>query len=147
MAGNRRPRLGGTGHDWVRCILTNHCRRCDVHPVHSLSPAWRLREGSMAKRGRTKTNHTMTPEKFTLDAITTLREGVYKGIHTVYSGFNEAFRLQFPDLDPIVETKKLSELGKIVIRVVRGGAIIYRPGDAPAVPNKGDEVLKRMGLR
>ena len=88
----------------------------------------------------------ITPEQFILKAITSLRNEGYNGIHTVYSGFNEAFRLKFPGMDPIMETKKMELQGKIVVRFVRGGAILYLPDEAPKVPNKGEEVLKRMGL-
>lgn len=104
----------------------------------------------MAQKARTRQaktqGKTITPEQFVLTAIQTLREGTYKGIHTVYSGFNEAFRLKFPELDPIAVTKQMAATGQIEVRVVRGGAIIYLKGDAPAIASKGADVLKRMGL-
>jgi len=68
---------------------------------------------------------------FIVRAIKKLRKPPYKGIHTVYSGFNQAFRDYF-DKDPVEVTKKLVEEGKFVIRPVRGGVSLYLPEDAPA---------------
>jgi hypothetical protein len=76
----------------------------------------------------------LTPLQFTLKAIEVLRTGQYKGIHSVYSGFNAAFRKYF-NTDPIVATKQLSESGKIAVRFARGGAILYNITDAPVVGN------------
>jgi hypothetical protein len=47
--------------------------------------------------------------------------------HTVFSGFNRKFREYFPDLDPVVETKRLEVAGKLSLRLVRGGVILSRP--------------------
>lgn len=68
---------------------------------------------------------------FIVRAIKKLRKSPYKGIHTVYSGFNQAFRDYF-DKDPVEITKKLVEDGKFVTRPVRGGVTLYLPEDAPA---------------
>src|ERR1700674_2592424 len=90
----------------------------------------------------------LTPEQFVIRAIESLRNAdKSKGIHTVFSGFNEAFRKYFPGQDPVAVTNQLSEDGKIVIRYVRGGAMIYKPDDAPP-PRGGDagEALRKMGL-
>ena len=40
-------------------------------------------------------------EEFIKKAIVSLRKGNYKGIHTVYSGFNEAFKDYYPGINPI----------------------------------------------
>jgi hypothetical protein len=69
------------------------------------------------------------PEAFVMDAIVRLRTGNYTGIHTVYSGFNAAFREVFPDVDPVQFTRELSEAGKLVIKPIRGGALITRRQD------------------
>jgi len=88
----------------------------------------------------------MTVEEFIMKAIEKLRDPKYKGIHTVFSGFNEAFRKYFPNLDPVKETKRLAREGKIVIRPVKGGAIIYKAEEAPYFTDRGREALKKMGL-
>ncbi len=43
-------------------------------------------------------------------------------------------------------TNKLAQEGKIVIRPVKGGVMLYLPDDAPEAKNIGDEALKKMGL-
>ena len=69
--------------------------------------------------------------EFIVRAIKKLRKPPYKGIHSVYSGFNRAFRDYFQK-DPIETTTKLSEEGRIVTRPVKGGVMIYLPEEAPA---------------
>jgi hypothetical protein len=90
----------------------------------------------------------LTPEQFILQAIVRLRSpgSKFKGIHSVYSGFNEAFRTYFPGEDPVTWTKKLEMEGKIVTRPVRGGVMLYRPEDAPPPRTRGSDALKKMGL-
>lgn len=85
-------------------------------------------------------------EDFVKKAIVSLRKEGYKGIHTVYSGFNEAFKKYFEGEDPVKATNQLASEGKIVIRPVKGGVMLYLPEDAPAVKGQGDEALKKMGL-
>jgi hypothetical protein len=67
---------------------------------------------------------------FIVRAIKKLRTPPYKGIHSVYSGFNQAFRDYF-DGDPVKATNRLAQEGKIVTRPVKGGALLYLPEDAP----------------
>jgi len=81
-------------------------------------------------------------EDFALRAIEKLRKPGWKGIHTVYSGFNAAWR-EYYGTDPVVGTKRLVEQGKLSSTPARGGAMIYLP--------KGKEdastgTLKKMGL-
>ena len=83
----------------------------------------------------------MDHEEFTKKAIVSLRKEGYKGIHTVYSGFNDAFKKYFPGENPIEVTKKLADEGKIVIRPVKGGVMIYLPEDAPAQASRGEDAL------
>ncbi|MCC6345581.1 MAG: hypothetical protein IT388_00175 [Nitrospirales bacterium] len=85
-------------------------------------------------------------EEFVRKAIVSLRKEGYKGIHTVYSGFNEAFKKYFEGENPIEITNRLSEEGKIVIRPVKGGVMLYLPEEAPAAKGQAEEVLKKMGL-
>ncbi len=86
----------------------------------------------------------LTQAEFVKKAIVSLRKNPYKGIHSVYSGFNEAFRSYFNE-DPIKWTNQLSAEGVIEIRPARGGVMLYLPGEAP-VRSTGKDVLKKMGL-
>ena len=88
----------------------------------------------------------LSHEEFVKKAIVNLRKGGYKGIHTVYSGFNEAFKKYFEGENPVEVTNKLAQEGKIVIRPVKGGVMLYLPEDAPGAGNTAEDVLKKMGL-
>ncbi len=90
----------------------------------------------------TKLSH----EEFIKKAIVSLRKDNYKGIHTVYSGFNNAFKKYYDGENPIDVTNKLAQEGKIVIRPVKGGVMLYLPEDAPQTKNAGEDALKKMGL-
>jgi hypothetical protein len=87
----------------------------------------------------------LTYEEFVKQAILKLRTGDYKGIHTVYSGFNEAFRKYFDGANPIEITTQLAQEKKIVIRPVKGGVMLYLPEDVPQT-SIAEQVLKKMGL-
>jgi len=58
-------------------------------------------------------------EEFVVRAIKKLR-GKYRGIHTVFSGFNEAFRQYFGE-DPRPVTQEMAAKGVLEIRPVKGG--------------------------
>lgn len=88
----------------------------------------------------------LSKEEFIKQAIVKLRKEGYKGIHTVYSGFNEAFKKYYPGENPIETTTKVASEGKIVIRPVRGGVMLYLPEDAPAQGRTAEEALKKMGV-
>ena len=88
----------------------------------------------------------LSHEEFIRKAIVSLRKENFKGIHTVFSGFNNAFKKYFEGENPVEVTNKLAEEGKIVIRPVKGGVMIYMPEDAPASRDSADEALKKMGL-
>jgi hypothetical protein len=79
---------------------------------------------------------------FIVRAIKKLRKPPYKGIHSVYSGFNRAFREYF-DKNPVEVTNRLAEEGKIVTRPVKGGVMLYIPEEAPA-PRGGEGVLQKI---
>ena len=89
-----------------------------------------------------KLNH----EEFVKKAIVSLRKEGYKGIHTVYSGFNDAFKKYFEGENPIDATNKLAQEGKIAIRPVKGGVMLYLPEDSPSGASSASEALKKMGL-
>jgi len=88
----------------------------------------------------------LSHEEFIRKAIVSLRKDGYKGIHTVYSGFNEAFKKYFPGEDPVTVTNGLAKQGKLTVRPVRGGVMLYLPEDSPSKGQTADEVLKKMGL-
>lgn len=94
-----------------------------------------IKEAAMTEEGKPK----LTEEEFVRKAVKKLR-GKYKGIHTVYSGFNTAFKEYF-GTNPIEATQRLSSEGKINIRPVKGGVMIYLPEDAP---NTTENVLKKI---
>jgi len=86
-------------------------------------------------------------DEFVKKAIVSLRKEGYKGIHSVYSGFNEAFKKYFDGENPVEVTNKLALEGKIVIRPVKGGVMLYLPEEAPATKSSADEALKKMGIK
>ena len=69
---------------------------------------------------------------------------VYPGLHTVYSGFNDAFRATFPNDNPVEATKALEEKGLITLRGCRGGSMLYIGDVIP--DSKGGKALEKMGL-
>ena len=87
----------------------------------------------------------LSHEEFIKQAIVKLRTGNFKGIHSVYSGFNEAFKKYFEGEDPVNVTNKLAKEGKLVIRPTKGGVVLYLPEEAPQLV-RADHALKKMGL-
>ena len=51
----------------------------------------------------------LTPEEFVLKAIERLRVPPYKGIHSVFSGFNEVFSEYFPLLGLVDFTTQIAK--------------------------------------
>ena len=88
----------------------------------------------------------LSHEEFVKKAIVSLRKEGYKGIHSVYSGFNEACKKYFAGENPVEVTNKLASEGEIVIRPVKGGVMLYLPEEAPASKSSADEALKKMGI-
>lgn len=95
----------------------------------------KLEEVSMQQEDKPK----LTEEEFIRKAIKKLR-GNYKGIHSVYSGFNQAFKEYF-GTNPVETTQRLVKEGKLSIRPVKGGVLLYLPEDAP---NSPENVLKKI---
>ena len=87
----------------------------------------------------------LSPEEFVIKAIERLRVPPYKGIHSVFSGFNAAFREYFPLLDPVDFTNQLVKEGKIVIRPVLKGVILYKTEDVPKASSVKDALNKITG--
>jgi len=82
----------------------------------------------------------LTEEEFVLQAIKRLRKEPFRGIHSVYSGFNEAFRKYF-GTNPVEVTTKLAAEGKIETRLFKGGVMLFLPGEAPKRPT-AEEVIQ-----
>jgi hypothetical protein len=85
-------------------------------------------------------------EEFIRRAIVSLRKEGYKGIHSVYSGFNSAFKKYFNGENPVEVTNRLAQEGKIVVRPVKGGVMLYLPEEVAASRDSADEALRKMGL-
>src|SRR3989304_10431625 len=84
----------------------------------------------------------LTEEEFVIQAIKKLRKDPYRGIHSVYSGFNEAFRKYF-GTNPIEATSRLAAEGKIEPRPFKGGVMLFLPGEAPESPPV-EEIIKMI---
>lgn len=84
----------------------------------------------------------ISEEEFVVRAIKKLRKPPYKGIHSVYSGFNQAFRDYFCR-NPVEVTTRLAQEGTIVTRPVRGGVMLYLPDEAP-VAKGSKSVLEKI---
>jgi hypothetical protein len=82
----------------------------------------------------TEEERKLTEEEFVVQAIKKLRKEPFRGIHSVYSGFNEAFRKYF-GTNPVEETSRLAAAGKIETRPFKGGAMLFLPGEAPKRPS------------
>jgi hypothetical protein len=87
----------------------------------------------------------LSHEEFVYLAIQKLRTGNFRGIHSVFSGFNEAFKLYFKGENPIDVTGQLADVGKIVLRPTKRGVMLYFPGEAQE-SSRGETALKKMGL-
>jgi hypothetical protein len=85
-------------------------------------------------------NQRISEYDFVVRAIKKLRKPPYKGIHSVYSGFNKAFKDYF-NKNPVEVTNQLAQEGKIAIRPVRGGVMLYLPEDSPS---SGGSVLAEI---
>ncbi len=87
----------------------------------------------------------LSSEEFIRLAVVRLRNGNFKGIHSVYSGFNEAFKKYFEGADPVQITTEFAGAGKLVIRPAKNGVMLYLPEDAPQ-GDRADRALRKMGL-
>ena len=73
--------------------------------------------------------------KFIKNAILKLRDmKKSNGIHSVYSGFNQAFRSYYNE-DPVKVVNDLAEEGIVEIQMRKGGVMLYIAGESPNVNN------------
>ncbi|HMK51202.1 MAG TPA: hypothetical protein VK551_01760 [Thermodesulfobacteriota bacterium] len=84
----------------------------------------------------------LTEEEFVIQAIKKLRKDPFRGIHSVYSGFNEAFRKYF-GTNPVEATSKLAAEGKVETRPFKGGVMLFLPGEAPQRPS-AEEIIQLL---
>jgi hypothetical protein len=82
--------------------------------------------------------------EFVVRSIKKLRKPPYKGIHSVYSGFNQAFREYF-GTDPVEATTRLAEEGKIGTRPVKGGVLLFLPEDAASSADSKSVLREILG--
>jgi ATP-dependent DNA helicase PIF1 len=73
-------------------------------------------------------NDQRSQEDFVLASIRRLRKKGYKGIHVVYSGFNDEFRKKF-NQDPVQFINDLEKKGVVRTHLVRGGVMLYDAKD------------------
>lgn len=105
----------------------------------------------------------MTPFEFVVLAIAKAKADAkakgkdFKGMHTVYTGFNEDFRVLFGQgLEgdalkklPIEAIKTLVAEGKLEMHYAFGGAMVYLKGEMPVMrekPKSSADVLKKYGM-
>jgi len=86
-------------------------------------------------------------EEFVRRAIESLRAEGYKGIHSVYSGFNDTFRRYFNGADPVNITNQLAAEGKNSYKICQRWGNALSSEDAPRSQIRGDEALEKMGLK
>jgi hypothetical protein len=84
----------------------------------------------------------LTEEDFVVQAIKKLRKEPFRGIHSVYSGFNEAFRKYF-GTNPVEATSRLASEGKLETRPFKGGVMLFLPGEAPKRPSS-EEIIQMI---
>ena len=86
----------------------------------------------------------LTEEEFIVQAIKKLRKEPFRGIHSVYSGFNEAFRKYF-GTNPVEATSRLAHEGKVETRPFKGGVMLFLPGEAPSRPTVEEIIQMILG--
>lgn len=89
----------------------------------------------------TEEDSDLSKAEFTRRAIKQLRELPEKGIHSEYSGFNDAFRKYF-DEDPERAISRLEDRGEIATMDAEGGIMLFLPGEAPETDP--DEMVSKI---
>ena len=96
--------------------------------------------GKGGKRTLARKETLLPPEEFVRRAVLRLRKGQAKSIHSVFSGFNAAWR-QYYQSDPVEGVKALEKKGVCVTHPTRGGVRIYLAEDAPSRKATPEEVV------
>lgn len=71
----------------------------------------------------------------------------YESLHTVWNGFNQAFRRVFPGVDPIAYTRYLADEGLVQLGIARGGAFLKPCRRFIEEAQRGQEELGLVFLR
>lgn len=82
----------------------------------------------------------LSKEDFVLQAIKNLRKPPYKGIHVKFSSFNSAFQIYFGE-ESRDTVDQMAKEGKIETRMVRGGPMLYLPGEMPLAEDTLGKIL------
>lgn len=83
----------------------------------------------------------LTKEEFVIQAIRKLRDlSRSKGIHTTFSGFNAAFKEYFGE-EARTTTDEMVKAGTLEVRPIKGGAMLYLPGEGPTTPDALAKIL------
>jgi len=130
--------LGKLGLSWA--VWIRWCSALRISPEYVID-RWERMGGFAEIATWQQEKKELSEEEFTVRAIKKLRKKPHKGIHTIYSGFNDAWRKHL-GTDPIDGVQKLAQQGKIEIRPAKGGAIIYLPGEGPRPKNVLDMILE-----
>lgn len=77
--------------------------------------------------------------------ILALRKEPYKGIHAVYSGFNDAFKARFGESSEST-VNALADEGVVTVIPCKGGVRLYLAADAPQRGATAADTLAAMGL-
>jgi len=85
----------------------------------------------------------ISEDQFVTQAIKNLRTDRSKGIHVVYSNFNAAFKSYYGK-EARETVDKLCDAGKLAKRAVRGGVMIYLPGEAPEIKDRSADTIKAI---
>lgn len=125
----------------IKLCLQNYTIRIDIYIFDYIIVRWHILCYCLSMSGMPSKGN-LTPEQFVLRAIERLRKPPYKGIHSVFSGFNQAFRDYFPLLDPVEVTNQLAKDGKIVMRPAKKGVILYRAGDVESPMDTATTIKK-----
>lgn len=92
----------------------------------------------------------LTESQFIVKAITSLRNDEKSaGIHSVFSGFNSAFKNYFEcesTAEAIEAVNEAVSAGLVETQFVRGGVMIYLAGEAPERADRSASVLAKMGI-
>lgn len=97
----------------------------------------------MANNNGNNKNGKMDMLEFSKRAILKLRTDKSKGIHSVFSGFNAAFK-EYYGVEAKDALNDLVDGGKIVRIPCRKGVMLYLPEDAPASASSDAKAKKAL---
>lgn len=80
---------------------------------------------------KSTTQGKLGKEEFVKLAILRLRTSKSKGVHTVFSGLNGAYRVYFEGDDPVKDIKHMVSQGKFEMHPTKGGVMLYVKGEMP----------------